>query len=190
MTINRSITRALVLSVLSVMALAGAASALDVGQKAPDFALNGIDGKPVKLSDLTAKGPVVIYTFIAAFTPTWTKELNGFEAALPQFEAAGVQVVGVSTDHHLALAAWQKEQSSKQLLLSDFRRQMLPAYGAMQTDQASPVFRYAKRAYFIVDKTGTVKFVKVMDNPLDLLDPAEVLKAVKASWCVGSSLSG
>ena len=89
--------------------------------------------------------------------------------------------MGVSTDHHLALAAWQKEQSSKQLLLSDFRRQMLPAYGAMQTDQASPVFRYAKRAYFIVDKTGTVKFVKVMDNPLDLLDPAEVLKAVKAS---------
>ena len=70
MTINRSITRALVLSALSVMALAGAASALEVGQKAPDFALNGIDGKPLKLSDLTAKGPVVIYTFIAAFTPT------------------------------------------------------------------------------------------------------------------------
>jgi peroxiredoxin len=89
--------------------------------------------------------------------------------------------VGVSTDHHLALAAWQRDQSSKQLLLSDFRRQMLPAYGAMQTDQASPVYRYAKRAYFIIDKTGTVKFVKVMDNPLDLLDPAEVLKAVKAS---------
>ena len=58
---------------------------------------------------------------------------------------------------------------------------MLPAYGAMQTDQASPVFRYAKRAYFIVDKTGTIRFVKIMDNPLDLLDPAEVLKAVKAS---------
>jgi len=89
--------------------------------------------------------------------------------------------VGVSTDHHLALAAWQRDQSSKQLLLSDFRRQMLPAYGAMQTNEASPVFRYAKRAYFIVDKTGTVKFVKVMENPLDLLDPAEVLQAVKAS---------
>jgi len=89
--------------------------------------------------------------------------------------------VGVSTDHHLALAAWQKEQLSKRLLLSDFRRQMLPAYGAMQTSEASPVFRYAKRAYFIIDKTGTIKFVKVMDNPLDLLDPAEVLKTVKAS---------
>jgi peroxiredoxin len=51
----------------------------------------------------------------------------------------------------------------------------------MQTDEKSPVYRYAKRAYFIVDKTGTVKFVKVMDNPLNLLDPEEVLKAVKAS---------
>jgi peroxiredoxin len=89
--------------------------------------------------------------------------------------------VGVSTDHHLALAAWQKDQSSKQLLLSDFRRQMLPAYGAMNTAEGSPTYRYAKRAYFIIDKTAIVKFVKVMENPLDLLDPAEVLKTVKAS---------
>jgi cytochrome oxidase Cu insertion factor (SCO1/SenC/PrrC family) len=63
-------TRALVLGALAVVVLAGATGAVEVGQKAPDFALNGTDGKPVKLSDLTAKGPVVIYTFIAAFTPT------------------------------------------------------------------------------------------------------------------------
>jgi hypothetical protein len=62
----RSIAAAALVSV----ALVGAASALEVGQKAPDFELNGVDGKPVKLSDLTAKGPVVVYTFIAAFTPT------------------------------------------------------------------------------------------------------------------------
>lgn len=67
------------------------------------------------------------------------------------------------------------------MLLSDFRRQMLTAYGAMQTDEQSPVYRYAKRAYFIVDKTGTVKFIKIMDNPLDLLDADEVLKATKAA---------
>ena len=89
--------------------------------------------------------------------------------------------MGISTDHHLALAAWQKDQGSKQLLLSDFRRQMLPAYGAMQTDENSPVYRYAKRAFFIIDKNGTVKFVKVMDNSLDLLSADEVLKALKDS---------
>ena len=64
------LVRSAVAAALVSVALAGGASALEVGQKAPDFTLNGVDGKPVKLSELTAKGPVVIYTFIAAFTPT------------------------------------------------------------------------------------------------------------------------
>ena len=67
---SRGIVTGLLPGVLAGLLFAGAASALQVGQKAPDFTLNGTDGKPVKLSDLTAKGPVVIYTFIAAFTGT------------------------------------------------------------------------------------------------------------------------
>jgi peroxiredoxin len=39
-----------------------------VGQKAPDFTLPAAAGKEVKLSDLLGKGPVVVYTFIQAFT--------------------------------------------------------------------------------------------------------------------------
>ena len=58
------------LGLVAVLALAPAARALEVGQKAPEFELPGSQGKPVKLTDLTAKGPVVIYTFIQAFTPT------------------------------------------------------------------------------------------------------------------------
>lgn len=66
----RKIVLGLLAGALASLLLAGGVSALEVGQKAPDFTLNGIDGKPVKLSDLTAKGPVVLYTFIAAFTGT------------------------------------------------------------------------------------------------------------------------
>ena len=44
------------------------APALEVGQKAPDFTLAAPGGKTVKLSDLLGKGPVVLYTFIQAFT--------------------------------------------------------------------------------------------------------------------------
>ena len=59
------------IAIVVSLALTGVASALAVGEKAPDFTLpGGPDTKPVKLSELTAKGPVVLYTFIQAFTPT------------------------------------------------------------------------------------------------------------------------
>jgi AhpC/TSA family len=60
----------LVVAAVLGLVLAGPVHALNVGDKAPDFTLNGPDGKPVKLGDLTAKGPVVLYTFVAAFTST------------------------------------------------------------------------------------------------------------------------
>ncbi len=60
---------AMAVALLTVL-LAGSASALQVGEKAPDFTMNGPDGKPVKLAELLGKGPVVIYTFIQAFTGT------------------------------------------------------------------------------------------------------------------------
>jgi len=47
-----------------------ALAALTAGQKAPDFTLPAPGNKQVKLTDLTAKGPVVLYTFIQAFTAT------------------------------------------------------------------------------------------------------------------------
>lgn len=55
---------------LTVLGAAAQVAALEVGQKAPDFTLPGPGGKPVKLSELTAKGPVVLFTFIQAFTAT------------------------------------------------------------------------------------------------------------------------
>jgi len=55
---------------LTGLALASPVAALEVGQKAPDFTLPAPGGKQVKLSDLTGKGPVVLFTFIQAFTGT------------------------------------------------------------------------------------------------------------------------
>jgi peroxiredoxin len=80
-----------------------------------------------------------------------------------------------------ALEAFRKQNAITHPLLSDQRRQMLPAYDAMITDEKSPIYRYAKRAYFVIDREGTVRYVKVMDNPLDLLEPEDLLKALRES---------
>ena len=89
--------------------------------------------------------------------------------------------MGISADHVATLDAFVKQQGTKHLLLSDFRRQMLPQWGAMETNEQSPIFRYAKRAYFVIDREGIVKYVNVQKNPLDLLKADEVLAALKAS---------
>ena len=64
------VLRVVALAVALAAALPATSPALEVGQKAPDFTLAAPGGKQVKLSDLTAKGPVVIFTFIQAFTGT------------------------------------------------------------------------------------------------------------------------
>ena len=89
--------------------------------------------------------------------------------------------MGVSADHAATLEAFTKQNKISYPLLGDFRRAMLPGYDALVTDEKSPIFRYAKRAYYIIDKNGVVRYMKVHDNALDLLDPADVLKALKDS---------
>jgi len=71
-------------------------------------------------------------------------------------------VVGVSADHVATLDAFVRDNRIEHLMLSDVRRQMLPAYDALVTDEKSPIYRYAKRASFmgdvVTDLSGGVTF--------------------------------
>lgn len=60
----------LIAGLVVMLGLAAPAAALEVGQPAPDFTLAGTGGKQVKLADMLGKGPIVVYTFIQAFTAT------------------------------------------------------------------------------------------------------------------------
>ena len=70
MRTTRRFAQGILVGLAMVLILSTSAVALEVGQKAPDFTLQLPDGKPIKLSELTAKGPVAMYTFIQAFTGT------------------------------------------------------------------------------------------------------------------------
>jgi alkyl hydroperoxide reductase subunit AhpC len=48
----------------------------------------------------------------------------------------------------------------------------------MDDNPKSALFRYAKRAYVIIDKQGIVRYIHVMDQPGHLLDSEEILAQV------------
>jgi len=83
--------------------------------------------------------------------------------------------VGISTDFPPATAAWSEKLGLTFPLVSDFSRQTLEAYDFLDADPKSRLYRYAKRAYVIIDKAGIVRYKKILDNPRDLLPNDELL---------------
>ena len=102
---------------------------LEVGKKAPAFALESSDGGKVKLSDFAGK-VVVVYFYPRDNTPGCTVEANDFNAALPELAKLGAAVLGVSKDSIASHCKFRDKFGLKFPLLSDPDGKVLEAYGA------------------------------------------------------------
>jgi peroxiredoxin Q/BCP len=71
---------------------------MDVGDVVDDFELPDETGAPRTLSELLAKGPVVLFFYPAAMTTGCTRESCHFRDLAAEFTAAGGQRVGISRD--------------------------------------------------------------------------------------------
>ncbi|HEV7933491.1 MAG TPA: thioredoxin-dependent thiol peroxidase [Actinomadura sp.] len=129
---------------------------LQPGDVAPEFELPDSDGSPLSLSSLRGRR-VILYFYPAAMTPGCTKEAIDFRDGLPQLEAAGVTVVGISPDEPAKLAKFRDRDSITFPLLSDPETEVLRAYGAYGEKKL-----YGKttvgviRSTFLIDTDGTI----------------------------------
>ncbi len=83
--------------------------------------------------------------------------------------------MGISSDFPMANAAWSEKMGLTFPLLSDVSRQTLQAYDFLDTDPKSRLYRYAKRAYVIIDKAGVVRYKKILENARELVPNDELL---------------
>lgn len=104
-------------------------NALTSGQQAPGFSLPNADGETVSLSDF-AGSRVVVYFYPKAATPGCTTEACDFRDNLSALQAAGVEVVGISTDPQDALVSFTEEFDLNFPLLSDEAHKVAEAWGA------------------------------------------------------------
>ncbi len=130
---------------------------LEKGDTAPAFTLPDQDAKPKSLSELTAKGPAVVYFYPADDTPGCTKEACQFNDNLQAFARAKVNVVGISPDGQAKHQRFREKYGLKFPLLSDAEHSVMESYGAYGEKTM-----YGKktvgviRSTFIVGKDGKI----------------------------------
>lgn len=154
---------------LPLLALLLGGTPLKAGDRAPDFTLPDTDGKPVTLSKLLEKGPVILAFYPKAMTPGCTKQNEAFRDRLGDVEARGAQVVGISTDP----VAKQKEfKASSRIpypLLSDPKGEVVAQYAGKMR-----LLGVANRANFVIGQDGKVSAVI---EGSDAIDPSGAIAA-------------
>lgn len=154
---------------------------INVGDQAPDFTLTSKRGdlEDVALSSFRGNRNVVLLFFPLAYTSVCTDEMCSVSGGLSEYDNLNAQVLAISVDSPFAQEAWADQNNISIPLLSDFNKEVSAAYGAQYQDLLG--FRgVAKRAAFVVDKEGVVRYAEVSEDATVLPDFDAVKRCLSA----------
>ncbi len=141
---------------------------IQTGAIAPQFSLFDTDKNKVSLADQKGKNVVVLF-FPLAFTGVCTAELCNVRDNISLYNNTNAVVFGVSVDSLFSLGKFRDEQNLNFQLLSDFNKEAATAYGVLyETFPAFEMQGVSKRAAFVIDKEGVVRYAEVCPTPGDL----------------------
>ena len=139
--------------------------AVDVGQPAPEFSLYDTDRGRRSLGEFKGKN-VVLAFFPGAFTGTCTTEMCALRDRADQFNSLNAQVLGISVDPPFSQKVWAENNELNFPVLSDFNREVVNLYDIALQDLAGlEGYVAAKRAVFVLDKGGVVRYKWVAPAP-------------------------
>jgi len=142
---------------------------IEIGQTAPSFSLYDSEKKKITLEDYRGKNVLILF-FPLAFTSVCTTELCNIRDNIADYANANAQVLGISVDSLYTLAKFKEAQHLNFPLLSDFNKDVSATYGSLYEQFGFDMKGVSKRAAFVVDKTGIIKYAEVLENASDLPD--------------------
>jgi peroxiredoxin Q/BCP len=152
---------------------------LDVGDRAPSFALKDQNGKPLASSSL-AGAPYVLYFYPKDDTTGCTKEACGFRDSFKGFGKAKARVIGVSPDSEASHARFAEKYGLPFTLLSDPDKKLANAYGVwVKKLNYGREYMGIQRSTFVVDAKGKIakayRGVRVDGHVAAVLDAVQSL---------------
>lgn len=128
------------------------------GDTAPDFRLPDASGREIGLRDFAGRR-VIVYFYPAAMTPGCTVEACDFRDRVPQFEAAGAAVLGISRDGAEKLTEFARQEQLGFPLLSDPDRDVHRRYGVLGTKEVDGAeVEKVRRSTFIIGADGRIEW--------------------------------
>jgi peroxiredoxin Q/BCP len=147
---------------------------LQPGDRAPDFALRGSDGRTYHLAEVLGERPVVLAWFPKAFTGGCTAECRSIAESRPLLEPLGVARFGVSVDSPETNRAFAASMGIDFPILSDPDKTVARAYGVVGPSG------FAARWTFYIGKDGRIlaidKQVRTAAHGADIAAALERMK--------------
>lgn len=185
-------------SITTLVQTGVAQQSVKVGERAPDFTLPDVFGKPVALSELLKHGPVVLTFYRGEWCPWCNLTLRAYQRILPQIRALGASLVAVSpqTPEHSLSTVEKKELTFT--VLSDVGNIVARKYRLVFTLEQSirtlyttigadlPGFNGVASwelpmpATFLLAQDGTVRLAFVDEDFTHRLEPATLLDGLRA----------
>ncbi|NWJ48237.1 MAG: peroxiredoxin [Chloroflexi bacterium] len=152
---------------------------IEIGQSFPAFALPNQDGKIVNLADFAGKW-LVVYFYPKDDTAGCTIQGKGFTASKQDYEAANIEVVGVSQDDIDSHKGFCNKFGFTIDLLSDTDHKLINAVGLGQVEYSG--VKYWSRTSYVVDPEGNLRKiyenVKPQGHELELLENIKQLQVL------------
>jgi peroxiredoxin Q/BCP len=149
---------------------------LNIGDRAPSFALKDKNGNEISLSDFIGKR-VVLYFYPKDNTPGCTRQACAFAGAYEEFKNRGVEVIGISRDSIASHVKFAEKYNLPFVLLSDPELEAIQAYGVWQEKKMYGKVSFGVvRTTFIIDENGIIE--KIMPKVKPDTNAEEILKFI------------
>jgi peroxiredoxin Q/BCP len=140
---------------------------LVTGDTAPLFELPDADMKLRSLEAFSGSW-IVLYFYPQDDTPGCTIQASEFTELVDEFDAAGIQVLGISGNDCFSHQAFRQKYGLKIVLLSDVEQEVCNLYGVIQEKEKNGVRKTGiVRSTFVIDPEGRLAHVEYGVTPRD-----------------------